>query len=64
MVDKQLCFAVKEIHEKPEMILKIYLAKKLYEIDKQRNNNLDIADYIYNAELLEMFGNIIIKYGE
>lgn len=59
---KQLYFAVKNIDEKPEMILKIYLAKKLYEIDKQRNNNLDIADYIYNAELLEMFGELVKKY--
>lgn len=61
---KQLYFGVKELTDKPEIILKIYLAKNLYKIDKQRNNNLDIADYVYNAKLLEMFGNVIIKYGE
>lgn len=61
---RQIYLACSKLSERPEMILKIYLAKKLYEIDKQRNNNLDIADYIYNTELLEMFSNVIIKYGE
>ena len=62
---KQLYLACCELSERPEMILKMFLTRKYWEITaKGKTNIVNLDDYLTNRELLEFFSEIVIKYGE
>lgn len=64
---KQLYLACCELSERPEMILKIYLVRKFWEMKvnaKEITNNMTIDDFLTSQWLLQLFSDIIIKYSD
>ena len=64
---KQLYFAVEELFERPETILKIYLTRCFWEITvnaKEKSGKVTLDDYLTNQLLLELFRDTVIKYRE
>jgi len=64
---RQIYLACSKLSERPEMILKMFLTRKFWEITtnaKEKASNMNLDDYLANQWLLEFFGEIIIKYGE
>lgn len=62
---RQLYLACSELSERPEMILKMFLARKFFETTvKGKTNIVTLDDYLTNQWLLEFFSDLVIKYGD
>ena len=62
---RQLYSACRELSERPEIILKMFLIRKFWEtVTNAKEKATVLEDYLTSQWLLEFFSEMIIKYGE